>query len=200
MHNFYRFESCIWDIGCDHGLLGLSFTEIDSVKEIHLVDPSALVMKTLSAKLKDSYITKKDFIFCHEIKGQEIKLTTFSNLIFIAGMGGKEIREILIHLISQLKPQDRVVISPHRKILELREFLANSKLHLEEEMCLIENGQFYEVMVLGPTASKKVHPFGESIWKGAVGEKYRNHLIEAFTPHQDPLGQGLVSYLKALSP
>ena len=56
-------------------------------------------------------------------KGQDVILGPNSKTVFIAGMGGKEIGEIIQNLIPQLTPADRLVISPHRNILELRQYL-----------------------------------------------------------------------------
>src|SRR5690348_9300192 len=88
----YRNEKYIWDIGCDHGLLGLSFRDHELVEEIHLVDSSVPVIEKLKQTI-DSYISKAN-LFIELKEGQKIKPHSSSNLIFIAGMGGKEIGEI----------------------------------------------------------------------------------------------------------
>src|SRR5690606_4311997 len=108
-----------------------------SVTQIHLVDPSALVIQTLKKKLLDSDIPREEIIQIHHQRGQELTLRPdISKCLFIAGMGGKEIQEILQNLLPQLGAADRVVISPHRKILELRNYLHTSEFGLISEETL----------------------------------------------------------------
>lgn len=194
LHSLYREEKHIWDIGCDHGLLGLSFNDHQNVETINLVDPAAPVIEVLKKKLNDSYITKAHFF--HK-KGQEIKISTSSNCIFIAGMGGKEIGEILLHLLPMIDETSQVIISPHRKILELRALLHSLPITLLEEQILEEDGQFYQILALRKeNAGKKVSLYGEDIWNGKEGQKYLDHQLTFFSVHRDEASQGYVEYLK----
>lgn len=200
LHQQYRHESSIWDIGCDHGQLGLSFFSRDTVEAIHLVDPSLLVIETLKKKLKDSYITNGK-LFIHHQQGQEIELDPVSNCIFIAGMGGKEIGEIILHLLPQLTSNDRLIISPHRKILELRELLSSKALGLEHEELLKEDGQFYQIIVLCKNENlERVPLFGKKFWEGEVGKEYLIHQLKHFDLHQDVASKRYVDFLKSLTP
>lgn len=196
---YYHHSHSVWDIGCDHGLLGLSFAKDSEVKEIHLVDPSPDVIRVLHNKLIDSYITIPDSIKIHKQRGQEVTLNSSSKTIFIAGMGGKEIAEIIQHLIPQMTEHDRLVISPHRTILELRATLHKSELGLVSEISLKEDGQFYQILCLEKNSNlPKANLYGENVWKGVVGEEYRNHMIRAYEFHQDPLSRAFLTYLRGL--
>ena len=167
---------------------------------IHLVDPSLEVIKALNTKLIDSYITKKEFIKVHHKKGQEILLDFEKKIVFIAGMGGKEIQEIMKSLLPQLSPADRVVISPHRNILELRKYLNGSEFKLIDEVTIIEDGQYYQVLCLETAAGlPQVSLYGDKVWQGLVGEEYRQHQIRAFSLHQDEASKAFVAYLGQLS-
>ncbi len=192
--NYHTNQRNIWDIGCDHGQLGLSFVASD-VDSIHLVDPSKPVIN----KLKDSYITIEK-VFITESEGQKLTLDSLSNCIFIAGMGGKEIGEIILHLLPQLDHTSRIVISPHRRILELRKLLGSLPLTLIEERVFLDEGQFYPVLCLSPGAGKKVHEYGEELWVNETGEEYRLHQIKFFSAHQDLASQSYVTYLNGLNP
>ncbi len=180
--------------------MGLSFIDQPAVKQIHLVDPSEDVIKVLKNKLIDSYITKKEFVSVHKLKGQEIILNPESKIIFIAGMGGKEIGEIITHLLPQLSPEDRLVISPHRNILELRKQLHLSDLNLVDETVLKEEGQFYQIICLSKSSiGPKVSLYGSKIWDGVSGKEYRQHQIRTFINHQDQASRDFVAHLKQLS-
>jgi tRNA (adenine22-N1)-methyltransferase len=163
------------------------------------VDASIEVTRLLQKKLKDSYITKPA-IYINNKNGQNLKIQGHKKkLIFIAGMGGKEIQGILHSLAPQLSPYDSLVISPHRKILELRHYLHSSSFQLKREMCLFENKQFYQIIHLSLLGNRPVSFFGEDIWKSEIGERYRLHQINHFIQHRDPRSQDYVSYLKKLS-
>ena len=190
----------IWDIGCDHGILGLSFLQYPAITKIHLVDPSIDVIRTLHNKLIDSYITKQPLIEIQHKKGQDVILNPEPKVIFIAGMGGREIQEIIKNLLPQLTPFDRLVISPHRNILELRQFLQVSALRLVDEVAIQEDGQFYQILCLETSVQfPAVSLYGEKIWQGPVGEQYRQHQIRSIGLHQDQASKAYVSYLKLLS-
>jgi tRNA A22 N-methylase len=123
-----------------------------------------------------------------------------SKMIFIAGMGGKEIQEIIQNILPQLSMADRLVISPHRNILELRKYLHSTELGLVDEICLKEDGQFYQILCLIKAPEfAKVPLYGAKIWDSEVGREYREHQIGTFSYHQDGQSQAYVSYLKALS-
>lgn len=194
LRSYYQKQKNIWDIGCDHGLLGLFFSNEEEVERIHLVDPSAAVIKELQNKLKDSYITKGEILIHHQ-HGQQLSIETTSNCIFIAGMGGKEIGEIIIHLLPSLDATSSVVISPHRKILELRALLRELPLALVQEELIFEDGQFYQILCLRKGEGPRVHPYGRDIWKKEVGKHYRDHQMKYFGVHEDLASKGYMEYL-----
>lgn len=198
LHDKHHEEENIWDIGCDHGLLGLSFLDDEKVKSVHLVDPSILVIETLQNKLKDAYISK-DKLFVHHKRGQEIIPSSHPNAIFIAGMGGKEIGEIIQALLPYIDESSRIIISPHRKILELRSLLNSLPVRLLEEEVIEEDGQFYQILVLKPSLyGKRVSHYGEALWSSECGKRYREHQILHFKVHKDEASMGYVKYLTSI--
>jgi tRNA A22 N-methylase len=115
-------------------------------------------------------------------------------------MGGKEIGEIITNLLPQLSPEDRLVISPHRNILELRKQLHLTDLKLVDEIVLKEDGQFYQIICLSKSAKgPQVSLYGTKIWEGGIGEDYRQHQIGTFSNHQDKASRDFVAHLKQLS-
>jgi tRNA (adenine22-N1)-methyltransferase len=200
LQSYYSNEQVVWDIGCDHGQLGLSFADVESVKSIQLVDPSEKVISTLHNKLKDSYISVPK-INVHHNEGQRLKIESPSNLIFIAGMGGLEIGEIVSNLYSQLNETSKFVISPHRKILEVRALLNELPVSLLSEEVIVENGQFYQILELGLNPNgMKVSLYGTDLWKTPSGEDYRKYQLKYFDYHKDLASQEYVKYLKSLNP
>lgn len=195
--NFYHQHSEVWDIGCDHGLLGLSFSQALSVKSIYLVDPSDLVVEQLHLKLKDSHIPNETLLNIIKSKGQNLKLTANSKCIFIAGMGGEEIIEIIKNLIPQMSADDRLVLSPHRKVLELRLMLSESKLGLVGELAVEENNQFYQLFALELRPElPKISPYGTDLWRSETGLRYLEKERRNFMIHQDAQSIHYVRYLE----
>jgi tRNA (adenine22-N1)-methyltransferase len=199
IQSFYKGQDHIWDIGCDHGLLGLSFRHLENVKGLYLVDPSKEVINTLTSKFKDSYITRPA-LFIKNMAGQDLKITTSSNSFFIAGMGGKEIGEIVTHLLPQVGEDSQFVISPHRKILEVRDLLSKLPLTLIDEKVVFEEGQFYQILSLVPGGEgPKVSPYGEKeFWSDDDGSAYKEHQIKAYSQHRDEASKAYVTYLQSL--
>lgn len=174
------------------------FVNEPKVKCIHLVDPSVKVIETLQNKIIDAYISKQDLINVHRKKGQEIILDSHSKIVFVAGMGGKEILEIMGNLLPQFTREDRLVISPHRYILELRSILKDGPWRLIEEKLVKEDGQFYQIFCLG-LEGKAVSLYGDSIWTGPVGTEYRQNQLNVFSQHKDGTSKAYVSYLNGLN-
>lgn len=198
LHTYYSGEKHIWDIGCDHGRLGLSFCTYPEIESIHLVDPSESVIKVLKESIKDSYITKPS-LFIHHQTGQTLEISDISNCIFIAGMGGTEIELIVRHLMPQLTSDSKIIISPHRKILELRAALRDMNLSLINEKVVLEDNQFYQILVLSPKGEgQKVSLYGEMLWKDETGAKYLDHQLRYFSLHREEASLKYVDWLKKL--
>ncbi len=197
---YYENSEHIWDIGCDHGLLGLSFLGDPRVKSIHLVDPSERVIDSLNQKLINSHIPREK-LHIHHLFGQNIKLSSQKNLLFIAGMGGQEILEILESLQPQLDSEDRVVVSPHRNILRLRQWLRQSDFRLFDESVMEENQQFYQILGLTKNSDHPlVSEFGSQIWSSSEGKRYRQRELFHFESHRDEASREYFSFLKGLFP
>lgn len=190
----------IWDIGCDHGFLGLSFIDETRVNTINLVDPSERVIEVLKAKLVDSYITIPEKIKIHHKKGQQITLDSNAKTIFIAGMGGKEIIEIMSTITPQLTSNDLLVISPHRKFLLVREWLKSSELRLKDEKVILEEGTFYPVLTLKKDPSlPEISRYGGHIWSNEEGKAYLQHELRTYARHKDMASQDYLAYLRSLA-
>lgn len=171
-----------------------------AVTSIDLVDPSDDVINALNIKLIDSYITTGDLVRIHKVRGQELVPNTETKCIFIAGMGGREIGEILTHLASYITITDRIVISPHRNILELRKYLLHSEFRLFDEVCLSENGQFYQILCLQKSdILPQVSLYGDKLWGDQSGKEYLKHLVNALKSHQDEDSRAYLKYLIQLS-
>ena|SRR5690606_29631127 len=192
---FYTDQSIIWDVGCDHGHLGLSFINHKALPTIHLVDPSKAVSDKLITRIKDSDIPRTKVF---NKKGQDIKLNEgVSHFIFIAGMGGPEIINILENLLPQMKESDRVFISPHTKILDVRTFLSLKGHWLHQEGVILDGGVWYPFLLLGLNGDV-CSLYSPKLFETKEGQEYRKHLQEKLAKHQDQQSKEYLNFLSQL--
>ncbi len=197
IHNHTPLNPNIYDVGCDHGQLGLSFSVYPEVENIFLVDPSQEVIDSLKAKLTDADIPKQASII--QKKANQLEIKTKKNTLIMCGFGGTQMQEGLMHLKPQMDSDSIFVLSPHRHTLELREYLAREEFDLLSDQWIIENGQFYPLIVVGNSAGRGVHPFGEkNLWQTPVGAQYREYVLKMFKEHKDPLDQRFYRYLESI--
>lgn len=200
LRSFYTNQAHIYDIGCDHALLGLSFLETKGVEKIFLIDPSSAVISQLENKLKDAYITKPEKLVVIKKRGQEINQEIENAVVFIAGMGGAEIISILENLNLQKNPHTRIVLSPHRKWIELRAYLHQRRdLSLQDELILKDDQHFYQVLSLSPQDDgERVSLYGEKIWLCPESKEYHAKLLNDLSCHRDEASKLAVAHLKSL--
>lgn len=193
-HHCYQGQQVIWDIGCDHGHLGLSFLNHPARPHIHLLDPATAVINKLEKRFNASDIPRVTLF--HQA-GQEVCLDPHkSHFIFIAGMGGLEIIEILNQLLPQLKVEDQLLISPHNKLLEVRQYLREKGEWLLAEHVLKEAGIWYPYLLLQKTG-KSCPEFGDDIFNSEEGRQYRLYLIDQLSRHRDQRSQEFLCFLQS---
>ena len=199
--SFYQSEESIYDIGCDHGLLGLSFKTNPQVSSIYLIDPNPYSVDIIS-KTINADITEPPYIYTLKINGQKTKIKKTNSLIFIAGMCGKTIIDILKNWSAEnLLNCSQIVLSPHRNLLELRAYLHHENFILVGERVLSENNQFYEVFSV--TKSKNIGPrvslYGEELWERPESANYLKHQLGYLEYHRDCQSLAYLNYLKRLA-
>lgn len=118
----------LWDIGCDHGLLGIQALNEESVSEVHFVDPSTHAIEKLKENLEkyllDKFLTK---FTIHNLVAQKLNGYCFTGNWVMAGFGWREMESILTELFLKedlIKSNiSQFVISPHSEISVAHEFL-----------------------------------------------------------------------------
>lgn len=106
--------SPIWDMCCDHGLLGLRALAREEFGEVHFVDQVPSIMKGLELKLQSlSSQGLLNFYQLHCQKAESLSVPIEGSCI-IAGVGGKTISIILSSLHeADLLYAKRLVLSAH---------------------------------------------------------------------------------------
>lgn len=190
--HFYQSQNIIWDIGCDHAHLGLSFLSHQASPAIHLVDPALPVI----TKLKERIATDIPRVKIFHQAGQEVIIEkNLTHFIFIAGMGGLEIISIMEKLLPQMKRGDLLFISPHNKVLEVREFLQAQGEWLQQEDIIEEAGVWYPHFLLG-VEGRPISSYGQEVFMGEMGARYRQYLLERLSRHQDAQSKDFLNFIR----
>ncbi len=186
-----------WDIGCDHGYLGINVGMHRSYKTVYLVDPSEEVQQKL--KLSGADIPKVfNYKFIKE-KGENLKVKNNSNVFVLCGFGGKQIMRAIESLSKQLMSPALFILSPHRDSAPLRQWLNEMKWSLLCECIVSEDDQFYEVLSVSNQEGRGVSLYGDTQWLSEEGLAFKNHLLKILVNHRNSKDQAFLSYLYNLS-
>jgi tRNA A22 N-methylase len=116
----------VWDIGCDHGYLGLSIQDHLPNIQLHLVDQSRAVIDRLKNRLEETNkLNQKVEVHC--LNGAHIPLSNHSKeLIIMAGIGGHNALRVLGEIKGKYWPwQFKLLLAIHRDIPLCRETLSS---------------------------------------------------------------------------
>lgn len=175
----------IWDLCCDHGLLGLHLHEQFKSSEVHLVDQVEPIIDQLHAK----YSERKDGrLFIQQCSAEDINLTHHARQCFvIAGVGGETAAAIVLALTPKIEallrsnekeshlepPQIDILISPNKHVFALRNVLAQLSITLIEEAFVTDKGRHHEHLFLRFQHQPTHRPsaLGETLWQQVSPEK-----------------------------
>jgi tRNA (adenine22-N1)-methyltransferase len=194
--NFYKNQPIAYDLACDHGLLGIKLAENDHVLKVFLIDQSLAVYNNLVSKLKIQPLIIQNK--CHALhdKAQNIHFMDGS-IIYLAGVGGNLIYEVLSIIEKQKLLDVDIVICPHQDVFALREKLSKSAWKASHDILLEEDGQFYHILKLSLSYGSTVSRFGD-FWNEPSSRRYEAHIRQHFKSHRDPVSQDLIAYLNTL--
>lgn len=190
--------SLAWDIGCDHGHVGVELYQQNRFQKIHFVDPSEQVINKLK-QLVHSDIPLENHLIHHQ-KCDELFIDETQHQCFIlAGFGGQQIVEGLMNIHSQLTVAARFIISPHRDYLAVRRYLNLGKWSQISENVVFEEGQFYPILVVDNTDKGPAVDLygGKSFWQSPEGAHWRESLRHRLKRHQNEPDQCFLRYLNS---
>lgn len=158
-------DRVVYDLCCDHGQLGLAIHVDKKPKQTILNDKVHSITDKLKDLVQEQFPDDKTIIVKNEDASKIELLHGDKKLIFIAGVGGPLIIEIIDNIFDNLNEEDILVISPHTKVHEVRKHLHNKGFNLIDEVLIEEQEQFYEHIVItkGKT-SRAISPIGELFW------------------------------------
>jgi tRNA A22 N-methylase len=101
----------LWDIGCDHGLLGIRALQERLVPEVYFVDRARAPMERLE-KLMPPNIRNRAHILL--IDGQKLDWSKVSGTVVISGVGSNTIVKILNSIPKRFRGGFKVVLCAER--------------------------------------------------------------------------------------
>ncbi len=128
------------DVGCDHGKVSIACLAEGRVKSVVACDIS---QKSLQKAVDLAQFLGVDGLQFRVGDGLSVIADGEVDCVVIAGMGGGEIMNILANMPNGI---ERLVLSPQKNIIELREFLSQSGYYIAKDIIVEESGKFYVVV------------------------------------------------------
>ena len=129
----------VFDIGSDHGYLLILLRNKNTSIKLKGVENKVGPFKHLKDNVSSLNI---DVSLSDGIDD----LNDEYSCIVLAGMGYKNIVEIISRHLDKLKYIDQIVIDSHTNIDLCREFFINLNFYIDDEIILKENGIYYEII------------------------------------------------------
>lgn len=156
-------NNIIYDLCCDHGLIGGELLRRDKNKQITFVD----IVPHIMNKVRDiySYIpTDKNLNFLTE-DAKKLQVTKNSqNTYIISGIGASLAVEIFKNIFKQA-PDSKFIFCINQKSELLKEYLIFKHQKLMGNCFVYENGQGYEVFMTSINGTKIIPIFDSTIFE-----------------------------------
>lgn len=169
----------VWDLCCDHGMIGLHFANVNSPKIVHFIDQ----VKSITDKLKKNLPTSKTRFNVACMPCENIQINESSkNLIILAGVGSETITKALNNLKTQNLGNTQILVSTHKHPHKLRRYLRDKKFSLIKEKLIFEGGHFYEILLIDVKLNNEISLVGKEMWNFHDLDhlKYCNQLIDYY--------------------
>lgn len=168
----------LFDLCCDHGQIGLRALERWSLPHLILVDQSAAVMDVLSKRIAQRGESLQSRITLLRQPAETLHLPEEACDIVIAGVGSSSCISIIEGLFESGIKGHRLILACQQKTQDLRLYLQRRQFMLVDEMVVLENGRFREIIAVGAE--------GSAI--SLYGERFRSR--------PDPISQAFMLYLE----
>jgi tRNA A22 N-methylase len=132
----------LWDIGTDHGLIGLKSLIDKKVKKVHFVDKSSNVINSLYLKYQEQFLNKlahDHYAGFYPVNGNELfqYFSHISGSIVLAGFGGLNMIKV-VEALPQVLPGSNLILAPHRDEKNVLYHLLNKSYILKNKAIIIE--------------------------------------------------------------
>ncbi|XQP55616.1 MAG: tRNA (adenine(22)-N(1))-methyltransferase [Mycoplasmoidaceae bacterium] len=139
---------CVYDVGSDHALLAINLLKDRKTKQVVNIEKNWQPYNAGKANLAKNHLTTKTInVLTDGLKDITSKVFVQPDYVVIAGMGAKNIIQILKDKDSKINKNAKYILEANCDVDELRKFLAKNKWDvLYEETCL-DRTKFYQIIV-----------------------------------------------------
>lgn len=129
------------DVGCDHALVPIYLLREDRVKKVIAIDKSpGSIDKAEAAAIRHGFEDKMDVRLSD---GFEKLAANEADSIIISGMGGILMRRILEDKSEVTFSAKELILSPHRDVQLVKDFLSDNGFSIEHEEVLTDKKKEY---------------------------------------------------------
>lgn len=166
----------LWDIGCDHGYVGLHAYRNRLCTEVNLVDQSREVLHSTYLRIAEWFPERAGEelrVWCLDAERKALPIS--SGTVVMAGLGTGTIVRMIVNLFSENVPAEvRLVLASTFSGERLRLGLLRLGWRLQHEELYPENGHARQILACG-TEGEIIHPFWN---RSSISAD--NGLLEAF--------------------
>lgn len=197
-------KKVVCEVGADHGYITYQLFLENKVKFAYLTDISDKSLQKAKSLFKNSNFNKKvTFAVGNGLEAlsqidRSLLIKNPIQQIIIAGMGGKEI----IQILAKNKFYTHFVLQPQKNVVDLRKFLIQNNYHITKDKVVKDGKMFYDVLVV----TKKDIPcklsqnqllFGKTNLKTMHQDfidylEYKKRIIEDILQKKDIVDQKLI--------
>ena len=144
------YSKTVADVGCDHGKVVAQLFLDNKIEYAYLSDISAKSVKKADDLLKELNISsdKYQVIVTDGLNNYNVKDI---DTVIIAGMGGLEIKKILINNNVDVK---EFVLVPHNNDVELRKYLIKNNYKIDKDLIVKDANKYYNILKVTKGCSK----------------------------------------------
>jgi tRNA (adenine22-N1)-methyltransferase len=177
----------VWDCCCDHGLLGAALLIREAASVIHFVDIVPELIQQVHSKLVRFFPENSQLSFSsrwetHCINASELPIKDFNgkHLVIVAGIGGELMATIVANIYRRHSSTEiDFLLCPINEPYALRKNLIQLNFSLKNEILMVENKRFYEILLV--SSAQKIDNFnlaissvGSLIWQASSDEQAKN--------------------------
>ncbi len=177
LHSLIQPGLPLWDIGRDHGILGVRALAENLVPVAHFIDESKAVTDRLAMQLRNENPAR--YRIWH-LKGEKLPWDEIEGSVVIAGVGNPTIRSVVSAISVRNRERIRLIVSTEKNSDELRVYLKESGWRLvpQSERVCRERSRFRLVFAAEYGKGEELNAFGNEIFTGQMGREYLNHLLQ----------------------
>lgn len=141
----------VWDLCCDHGLLGRKILEeqrdTEKTKFVHFVDCVPSIMQKLDQTLSKYF--NASFYKTHTLDAANIDISGAEDeCIIIAGVGGYKAIDILEGIISNRLIKSSFIISVHKDFKKVQDYLSKQSFRELKQLVIEDKKKEYKIILV----------------------------------------------------